>query len=32
MMMLPAGKFKLSVEADFNGKIQGPHQVILIRK
>ena len=29
MMMLPAGKFKLSVEADFNGKIQGPHQVIL---
>ena len=32
MMMLPAGKFKLSVKADFNGKIQGPHQVILIRK
>ena len=32
MMLLPAGKFKLSVEADFNGKIQGPHQVILIRK
>jgi len=32
MMMLPAGKFKLSVEADFNGKIQGPHQVILTRK
>ncbi|MDB4805011.1 arylsulfatase [bacterium] len=29
MMMMPAGKFKLSVDAVFNGKIQGPHQVIL---
>ena len=29
MMMIPAGKFKLSVDAVFNGKIQGPHQVIL---
>jgi arylsulfatase/arylsulfatase A len=32
MMMLPAGKFNLSVEADFNGKSQGPHQVILKRE
>ena len=29
MMMMPAGKFKLSVNAVFNGKNQGPHQVIL---
>ena len=29
IMMMPAGKFKLSVDAVFNGKIQGPHQVIL---
>ena len=29
---LPAGKFKLSVDAVFNGKTQGPHQVILTRK
>jgi arylsulfatase/arylsulfatase A len=29
MMLMPAGKFKLSVDAVFNGKIQGPHQVIL---
>jgi len=31
-MKLPAGKFKLSVEADFNGETQGPHQVIMTRK
>ena len=29
MMMMPTGKFKLSVNAVFNGKNQGPHQVIL---
>jgi len=29
MMMMPAGKFKLSINAVFNGKNQGPHQVIL---
>ena len=29
MMMMPAGKFKLSIDAVFNGKTQGPHQVIL---
>ena len=31
-MQLPAGKFKLSVDVVFNGKTQGPHQVILTRK
>lgn len=32
MLKLPAGKMKLAVEVDFNGKTQGPHQVILTRK
>jgi arylsulfatase/arylsulfatase A len=32
MMLMPAGKFKLSVDAVFNGKTQGPHQVILTVK
>lgn len=31
-VVLPAGKSKLSVDVDFNGQIQGPHQVILTRK
>ena len=29
---LPAGKFTFSVDVVFNGKAQGPHQVILTRK
>ncbi len=29
---LPAGKMKLAVDVDFDGKIQGPHQVILSRR
>ncbi|MDG1894942.1 MAG: arylsulfatase [Fuerstiella sp.] len=29
---LPAGKLKLAVDVVFNGKTQGPHQVILTRK
>ncbi|HIE98725.1 MAG TPA: arylsulfatase [Fuerstia sp.] len=29
---LPAGKMKLAVDVVFNGKTQGPHQVILTRK
>jgi hypothetical protein len=32
MLKLPAGKMKLAVDVVFNGKIQGPHQVILTRK
>ena len=31
-MHLPAGKLKLSVEVEFDGSTQGPHQVILTRK
>ena len=31
-LQLPAGKHQLTVDADFGGKIQGPHQVILNRK
>lgn len=31
-LSIPAGKFKLEVQAEFNGKTQGPHQVILTRK
>ncbi len=31
-MQLPAGKLKLSVDVVFEGKTQGPHQVILVRK
>ncbi len=31
MLKLPAGKMKLTVDVDFNGKMQGPHQVILTR-
>lgn len=31
-MHLPDGKIKLSVDVDFNGKVQGPHQVILTQK
>ncbi len=31
-LQLPAGKMKLSVDVDFEGKIQGPHQVILTVK
>ena len=30
-MQLPAGKLKLSVDVVFDGKTQGPHQVILTR-
>lgn len=29
---IPQGKTTLSVTADFNGKKQGPHQVILTRQ
>ncbi|MDA1165054.1 MAG: arylsulfatase [Planctomycetota bacterium] len=32
MLTLPAGKLKLAVDVVFNGKTQGPHQVILTRK
>lgn len=32
VMSLPQGKLRLSVDVDFDGKIQGPHQVILTRK
>ena len=31
-LQLPAGKHRLTVEADFGGKSQGPHQVIMIRR
>lgn len=31
-LRIPAGKLKFSVEVDFGGKVQGPHQVILTRK
>ena len=31
-MTLPAGQLKLSVDVTFDGKTQGPHQVILTRK
>lgn len=31
-LKLPAGKMKLAVDVEFNGKTQGPHQVILTRK
>ena len=31
-MKLPAGKIKLSVDVQINGKAFGPHQVILTRK
>jgi arylsulfatase A-like enzyme len=32
MLHLPAGKMKLAVDVVFDGKTQGPHQVILTRK
>lgn len=32
MMHMPSGKFRLSVDVEFEGKIQGPHQVIVTRK
>lgn len=31
-LKLPAGKMKLAVDVEFDGKTQGPHQVILTRK
>lgn len=31
-MRLPAGKLKLAIDAVFDGKTQGPHQVILTRQ
>lgn len=32
LLKLPAGKMKLTVDVVFNGRTQGPHQVILTRK
>ncbi|EMI43230.1 arylsulfatase [Rhodopirellula sp. SWK7] len=31
-MMLPAGQFRLAVEVEFSGAVEGPHQVILTRR
>ena len=32
LMHFPSGKFKLQVDVEFDGKTQGPHQVILTRQ
>ena len=32
LVKLPAGKMTLAVDVDFNGNVQGPHQVILTHK